>query len=145
MSDQSRLEIVIDSRSAENNVRNVREELSQMEQASAGAIRGTDAFASSLSDADRAAGRYYDSAGKLREANGRFVAGAQQATAGADSLNRSTQSAAVSMHGLRSAALLASSVLATIGVTTGIRSSIQQIGEFQAAMKIGRASCRERV
>ncbi|WP_299231721.1 phage tail tape measure protein [uncultured Halomonas sp.] len=134
MADQSRLEIVVDSRGAERNVRRVRDELEGVERSSRSAIRGTEGISSALSDADRAAGRYVDSAGKMREANGRFVAGAQSFSGATSGISSSAQSAAADLARLRTVAVAVGGALAAIGVTTGVSSAIREIADFQTAI-----------
>lgn len=79
MAEQSRLEIAVDSRGAESNVRNVRSELGKLERAGETASRAADDVGQSFEDVARSAGMYRDASGRLREANGRFASSARQA------------------------------------------------------------------
>ena len=60
----------------------------QLDDALQNAGKATENFSEQLSAADKAAGRFYDKQGKLRESNGKFVAGAKRAEGATDRLGR---------------------------------------------------------
>lgn len=60
--------------------------IDELKESSEDAGKATGHFANQLTDADKAAGRYYDSAGRLHDANGKFVKGAKRARTEADEL-----------------------------------------------------------
>ena len=69
-------------------VRDVKDETVALDKSFDQAAKSSGHFADKLSQSDQAAGRSYDKMGRLREANGRFVAGAKNATEQTGALNR---------------------------------------------------------
>lgn len=60
--------------------------IDELKESTEDAGKATGHFANQLTDADKAAGHYYDSAGRLHDANGKFVKGAKRARTEADKL-----------------------------------------------------------
>ncbi len=87
-----------------------------------------------LDKATKATGRYRDAAGRLRESNGQFVAGASRAGREITKTARSTDAASKSMERAAGIAKRLAGVLAAVGVGVGFSQTVRQIADFQGVM-----------
>jgi phage-related minor tail protein len=123
MTESASLEIAVNSKG----VKTATDELKKLGSQSGSVESATDKLGGALSDAAKAAGVYTDKAGKLREANGRFLTNARKTELGLDNLGdkfKKSGGAADDFGG--SLAKLASTLAAGLFLKTVIDNTIAQ-------------------
>lgn len=94
----------------------------------------TSGLESGLDRATKATGRYRDAAGRMREANGKFVSSANAAGGAIEQTGKRAATASSAFGTLRARLVQVSGLLATIGIGIGITQSVRQVADFQTAL-----------
>ena len=90
-----------------------------------------DKFGNKLTDMDKKAGRFIDTSGRMREANGRFVKGLSQATAQTGKFGESVSGADSKMQGASSSASVLAGTMSKVAIAVAAVISAQQLSELQ--------------